>query len=144
MTSGRPPSAKPILPPTTVLNPAVDTHALDHIVSEVESELDALGRALLARDNAGLERASTALQHKLSAAVELYRQASASGRMPPELRHRLKRASGQVVRHREALTRATVALDRALDVLMPGVQGHTVYTEQARMSGATNGRPFVA
>lgn len=122
----------------------MDLSALDRVVSDIETELDALGQALLARDNAALERASTALQQKLSAAVELYRQASASGRMPAELRHRLKRASGQVVRHREALTRATVALDRALDVLMPGVHGQTVYTEQARMSGASNGRPFVA
>jgi hypothetical protein len=33
---------------------------------------------------------------------------------------RLARASAQLARQREALSRATAALDRAIDVLMPG------------------------
>ena len=39
--------------------------------------------------------------------------------MPPALRDRLATASGQVVAQRESLARATAALDRALDVLLP-------------------------
>ena len=40
--------------------------------------------------------------------------------MPPALRHRLASASGQVAAQRESLARATAALDRAIDVLLPG------------------------
>jgi hypothetical protein len=39
--------------------------------------------------------------------------------VPPALRERLAQASGQVVAQRESLARATAALDRALDVLLP-------------------------
>ena len=39
--------------------------------------------------------------------------------MPPALRDRLAQASSQVVAQRESLARATAALDRALDVLLP-------------------------
>ena len=39
--------------------------------------------------------------------------------MPPALRRRLASASGQVAAQRESLARATAALDRAIDVLLP-------------------------
>ena len=43
----------------------------------------------------------------------------AAARCPLALRDRLAQASGQVVAQRESLARATAALDRALDVLLP-------------------------
>ena len=42
-----------------------------------------------------------------------------TGSVPPALRDRLAQASSQVVAQRESLARATAALDRALDVLLP-------------------------
>ena len=39
--------------------------------------------------------------------------------MPAALRNRLASASGQVAAQRESLARATAALDRAIDVLLP-------------------------
>jgi hypothetical protein len=39
--------------------------------------------------------------------------------VPPALRNRLANTSGQVAAQRESLARATAALDRAIDVLIP-------------------------
>jgi hypothetical protein len=47
--------------------------------------------------------------------------------VPPALRHRLARTSGQVAAQRESLARATAALDRAIDVLMPR-EGAALYS----------------
>ncbi|HEX7637433.1 MAG TPA: hypothetical protein VF457_03480, partial [Burkholderiaceae bacterium] len=41
------------------------------------------------------------------------------GTMPPALRRRFALASGQVAAQREALFRATTALDQALEILIP-------------------------
>ena len=49
-----------------------------------------------------------------------FSDAARSGPLPPALRHRLASASGQVAAQRESLARATAALDRAIDVLLPG------------------------
>lgn len=45
----------------------------------------------------------------------------------PALRDRLMRASGLVASQRESLARATAALDRAIDVLMPRSAPASVY-----------------
>jgi len=122
-------------------------HPLEQMVLDIELELDSLGKSLLQRDSAALEASAQALQRKLAEAVQGYRDALANGGLPPELRQRLKRASGEVVRHREALLRASVALDRALDALMPGARGapeSAIYNDQARMNGLNTGRPFCA
>ena len=47
------------------------------------------------------------------------RMQRASGPVPSALRTRLATASGQVAAQRESLARATAALDRAIDVLLP-------------------------
>ena len=47
--------------------------------------------------------------------------------MPRVLRQRLAVASGRVAAQREALARATAALDRAIDVLLPDHPMHGVY-----------------
>ena len=52
-------------------------------------------------------------------AVSQFSDAAKSGPLPPALRHRLASASGQVAAQRESLARATAALDRAIDVLLP-------------------------
>ncbi len=48
-----------------------------------------------------------------------FSDAAKNGPLPPSLRHRLASASGQVAAQRESLARATAALDRAIDVLLP-------------------------
>ena len=59
------------------------------------------------------------LQKALSLAVERFMHAARSGGPPLPLRRRLGLASAQVAAQRDALARATAALDRAIDVLMP-------------------------
>jgi len=53
-------------------------------------------------------------------AVDSFRGAARRGDVPPALRRRLALTSGQVAAQREAVARASSALDRAIDVLMPG------------------------
>jgi hypothetical protein len=59
------------------------------------------------------------LHYALASAVDHFAQAARNGGVPPTLRRRLVSASGQVAAQRESLSRATAALDRAIDVLMP-------------------------
>jgi hypothetical protein len=51
--------------------------------------------------------------------VDHFSSAARSGTVPAPLRRRLASASGQVAAQRESLARATAALDRAIEVLMP-------------------------
>jgi hypothetical protein len=47
---------------------------------------------------------------------------------PLELRRRFALAGAQVAAQRDALARATAALDRAIDALMPSAAGSAVYS----------------
>jgi hypothetical protein len=53
----------------------------------------------------------------------MFAEAADEGRVAPSLRRRLAIAGAQVAAHRESLARATAALDRAIDVLMPREPG---------------------
>ena len=55
----------------------------------------------------------------LTRALDGFTRASRSGQIPAALRARLVKASGQVAVQRESLLRATVALDGALEALLP-------------------------
>lgn len=92
---------------------------LEQTLAAVESRLVALGDALRARDTAAIETHADELHRALAVAVEAFRHASRGGRVPPALRSRLASASGLVAAQRESLARATAALDRAIDVLLP-------------------------
>lgn len=96
--------------------PAVD---LELPLHQVEQQLAALGLALQANDATAVEVAASRLQGALSSAVDRFRLAARSGGVPPPLRQRLALAGAQVAAQRESLARATAALDRAIDVLMP-------------------------
>ena len=100
--------------------PASHSPALEARLSEVEARLVALGNALRARDPVGIDLHAAELHRALASAVTKFSDAAKSGPLPPALRHRLASASGQVAAQRESLARATAALDRAIDVLMPG------------------------
>ena len=98
------------------LNPASE---LEDALCAVENRLAALGEALRERNSTAVDLHSTELHRALSRAVDQFSRAAHNGAVPPTLRRRLAAAGGQVAAQREALARATAALDRAIDVLMP-------------------------
>jgi hypothetical protein len=99
---------------------------LERPLKGVEDCLTALGLALHRSDAQAVERVAAELHAALAAAVDHFGRAARSGGVPPLLRQRLAQASGQVAAQREALSRATASLDRAIDVLMPRPQGGPV------------------
>ena len=99
--------------------PQLGDDVLEPAVCAVESGLAALGDALHARDSAAIEQHAAELHRALAVAVARFGHAARGGRVPPALRHRLAQASGEVAAQRESLARATAALDRAIDVLLP-------------------------
>ena len=101
--------------------------ALEACVGAVELRLSALGEALRARDAQAIEVHATELHRALALAVDRFSQAARAGGVPPPLRRRLAQASGHVAAQRESLARATAALDRAIDVLLPHTAGTGIY-----------------
>src|SRR3954463_12832315 len=98
---------------------ASDTLELESLLQRVEQHLDDLQAALGARDMPCIELHAGELQRALAQAVDGFMQAARRGGSPLALRRRLALASAQVAAQRDALARATSALDRAIDVLMP-------------------------
>ncbi len=92
---------------------------LEGLLSQVEDALASLGDALRLRDSNAIEGHAQQLQLSLERAVQAFHGAARAGGIPAPLRKRLVKASGQVAAQRESLVRATVALDRAIDALMP-------------------------
>lgn len=92
---------------------------LEGRLAAVEDRLALLGNALRSRDTAGIDTHAAELHRALASAVGQFADAAKSGGIEPELKSRLARASGQVAAQRESLARATAALDRAIDVLLP-------------------------
>ncbi|HSW26086.1 MAG TPA: hypothetical protein VLJ62_25210 [Burkholderiaceae bacterium] len=105
----------------------VSSAELEAVLQRVEQHLDDLQSALSARDMPCIELHAGELQKALALAVERFMQAARRGGPPLPLRRRLGLASAQVAAQRDALARATAALDRAIDVLMPG-HGSALYS----------------
>lgn len=103
---------------------------LDSAVGLVEQRLVSLSDALRRRDPLATEADAHALQRALAQAIDSVVAATREGGVPAALRQRLARVSAQVARQREALARATAALDRAIDVLMPAAAPRTLYSAQ--------------
>lgn len=114
---------------------------LEAALSAVEEQLGALGNALRDRDAAGVDSHAAALQRALTSAIHhLTHAARQPGGIPKDLRQRLALASAQVAAQRESLARASAALDRAIEVLMPAplpaaVYGQGGHSERAATSG---------
>lgn len=103
---------------------------LEPAVQAVEARLQALGHALVQRDSVAVEQCASELHRALTDAVQTFSLAARTGRgVPPALRQRLMSATGEVAAQRESLARATAALDRAMDVLLPRAQD-VVYAPQ--------------
>jgi hypothetical protein len=92
---------------------------LEAPLAAVETRLAALRAALVSQNLQAIDTEATALHRALAAAVHHFSRAARQGGVPAPLRQRLAVASGQVAAQREALARATAALDRAIDVLLP-------------------------
>jgi len=92
---------------------------LETSVQAVELRLLALADALRERDAVEVERHADGLHLALARAVTVCMHAARHGGVPEPVRLRLASAGAQVARQREALARATAALDRAIDILMP-------------------------
>lgn len=105
------------------------THSpeLESRLAAVELRLAGLGDALRVRDADGIELQATELHRALASAVGHFSDAARNGPLPSGLRDRFARASGQVAAQRESLARATAALDRAIDVLLPR-EGAALYS----------------
>lgn len=105
---------------------------LDTALAAVEMRLAALGDALRARDVAAIDRHAGELHRTLAGAIERFAQAARGGTVPQTLRDRLANASGDIAAQRESLARATAALDRAIDVLLPAPACGTLYGADGR------------
>jgi hypothetical protein len=92
---------------------------LEIALAAVEARLAALADALKQRDPVAVDRLAAELHRALEDAVGMFGEAAGRGSLPLSLRTRLASASGLVAAQRESLARATAALDRAIDVLMP-------------------------
>ena len=101
---------------------------LETTLAAVETQLAALGESLRANDSVAIDHLATELHRALARAVDHFTRAARSGRVPSPLRERLMLASGLVASQRESLARATAALDRAMDVLMPRERASGVYS----------------
>jgi len=96
-----------------------DAADLERLLSAVEVDLNALGDSLRLHDSDRIERHAGDLREALTRALDGFTRASRTGQVPAALRARLVKASGQVAVQRESLLRATVALDSALEALLP-------------------------
>ena len=118
-----------MLLPDASATPTVAGAELEATLSAVEIRLHALGVALLERNSADIDLHSSELHRALARAVDHFPRAARHGTLPAPLRQRLMRASSQVAAQRESFARATAALDRAIDVLLPR-EAATIYSPQ--------------
>jgi len=116
---------------------------LETALAAVEHRLSALGMALCVRDTVGIDTHATELHRALAMAVDQFANAARRGSVPPALRHRLANTSGQVAAQRESLARATAALDRAIDVLMPR-DGGSLYSTTGNADRGARGNSVLA
>ena len=120
-----------MLNPVHPLNPPSASDGgteLEPMLAAVEDQLASLGESLRANDMAAVDLHASELHRALARAVDHFAHAARRGPVPPALRHRLMAASGLVASQRESLARATAALDRAMDVLMPRSTPASVYS----------------
>jgi hypothetical protein len=100
---------------------------LEPPLTALEQCLGGLAQALCTNDPGAIEQQAGELHRALARAVSHFARAAREGGVPGALRQRLALASGQVAAQREAFARATAALDRAIDVLLPDHPLHGVY-----------------
>lgn len=120
-------AAKPIVTQPAGMIGSADGE-LETALTTVEQQLAQLREALRERDAREIEARATDLHRALASAVHRFAGAARQGRLSVDMRRRLAHASGEVAAQRESLARATAALDRAIDVLWPGMQSASLYS----------------
>jgi len=141
---GQPGRAPAGVLPHGLHQPSPDTGALEAALTDVELQLDRLREALTAQDPDAAERMAAELRRALTASMDRFAQAARRGVVPPAIRRRLAVASGQVAAQREALARATSALDQALEILIPRPTPASVYSSTGGASRSGPGRFLAA
>jgi hypothetical protein len=136
------PAATPL--PHGLHQAAPDTAELESALDVVELHIAALGRALTAQDPAAAEAAASELSTAMRGAMSHFAQVHRRGVMPPAIRRRLAMASGQIAAQREALFRATTALDQALDILLPRPEAAAGYSAYGTTAARSTGRVIAA
>lgn len=110
---------------------------LPPLLAELEATLTRVQQALSQRDAAQLEQQAAAVQRLMAAALSQAQAPQAP--MDAALRRRLAACGAQMAAQRQALFRATSALDRAIEVLMPaeptGLYGDSGRQLRQRSSG---------
>ena len=96
-----------------------DASPLEASLTAVELAIATLGQCLAQPDIAAIEAASTALHEAMRAAMNQFAQVARRGSMPVALRTRFALANGQISAQREALFRATSAIEQNLEILIP-------------------------
>ena len=122
------PSAGVAVSPVPAAVGGVSDNELEAVLQRLEQHLDDLQGALGARDMPCIELHAGELQRALVQAIDRFQRAARVRSTPLELRRRLALAGAQVAAQRDALARATAALDRAIDVLMPASSATAVYS----------------
>jgi hypothetical protein len=117
--------------------PADPHRDLETALGAVEQRLQALGDALRERNVDAIDTQAGELHRALAQAVHRFAAAARAGGVPQPLRRRLASASGQVATQRELLARATAALDRAIEVLLPQATPAAVYGAARSSLGGT-------
>ena len=118
-----PRAARPAAPASSALSPEVS--ALETSLATVELAIATLGQTLATRDIVAVETASTALHDAMRAAMNQFAQVARGGRMPAELRTRFALANAQIGAQREALIRASAAVEQNLEILIPRPMAET-------------------
>jgi len=117
--------------------PAGDaTSGLAEAIDAIEARLSTLSNALREHDGRGIDAAALEVQRALALALDRFERGGSP--LTPALRQRLARASAGIAAQRETLARATAALDRAVDALLPreaGVYNARGAAEQSKHSG---------
>ena len=129
----------PMVNPIIMNTPHEASPELEATLSAVEAQLSSLGESLRTNDSVAIDHHATELHRALARAVDHFTHAARSGRVPRPLRERLMLASGLVASQRESLARATAALDRAMDVLMPRERTASVYSAGGSERGLRGG-----
>ncbi|WP_198972591.1 hypothetical protein [Xylophilus sp. ASV27] len=120
-------ASRPMLPPgQTAASPEA---AVAQGLARVETQLDAVGQALIAGDGPALQAASGALRE---ASTDFSHCLAAPGAhqalaADPSLKARVRRAGTALGQHRTQLARRAAVVDRSLEALMPGVPKPVTY-----------------
>jgi ribosomal protein S7 len=109
----------PAMSPSPRSTGGVGAGDLERAVTAVEQALAVMQEALQGNDATRVEAACDNLRQTLSCSVTVFREAARHQAVPAPMKRRLAGASARIAAQREALARATTALDRAIDVLLP-------------------------